>query len=121
MGKTKMALADTDYINDFDMHFDGGDMTNASLYLCTDENISDAEIETVIQSMRDAGLWSQDAAKKVAEDHKPMYTEQMRFIGALAASLNGKTFYATAFDHEKFKYTPSRWQQWRDFLTSNFS
>lgn len=120
-GNTNMALTGTDYINNFDMHFDGGDMTNASLYLCTDGSFSDSEIETVIQSMRDAGLWSTDAAKKVAEDHKPMYAEQMQFIGALAASLNGKTFHAAAYDHEKFKYTPDRWQQWQDFLSANYA
>lgn len=120
-GESTMALTGTDYINHFNMHFDGGDMINASLYLCTDSSISDAEIETVIQAMREAGLWSADPAKTVADEHKPMYAEQMQFIGAVAASLHGKTFHAAAYDHEKFKYTPSRWQEWQSFLAANFA
>lgn len=115
-----MTLSGTDYINKFTMHFDGADMTNASLYLCTDETLSDSEINTIIQGLRDAGLWSADSAKTVPNEHKPMYAEQMQFIGAVKASINGKTFHAAAYNHQKFKYTPSRWKEWKAYLAANY-
>ena len=34
-----MALSSTDLINNFEMYFDGTDMTNASLYLCIDSSV----------------------------------------------------------------------------------
>lgn len=115
-----MALSGTDYINNFTMHFDRTDMTNASLYLCNDATLSDGEINTIIQDLRDADLWSADPAKTVPEEHKPMYAEQMQFVGAIEATFNGKTFYAVAYDHEKFKYTPSRWQAWKTYLEAHY-
>ena len=115
-----MALTGIDYINNFTMYFDGTDMTNASLYLCVGEDISEAETQAIIAAMRKAGLWSADAAKTVPAEHKPMYAEQMQFIGAVAASTGGKTFHAAAYDHEKFKYTPTRWAEWKAFLAANF-
>ena len=115
-----MALSGTDYINKFTMYFDGTDMTNASLYLCRGEELTDSDIESIIQAMRDAGFWSKDPAKTVPDEHKPMYAEQMQFIGAAEASFEGKTFYAAAYDHEKFKYTPVRWDEWKAFLAANF-
>ena len=115
-----MALSGTDYINSFDMHFDGTDMTNASLYLCVGDDLGDDDIQGIIQAMRDAGLWSADPAKTVPDEHKPMYAEQMQFMGAVEASVNGKTFHAAAYDHEKFKYTASRWEEWKAFLAANY-
>ena len=115
-----MALSATDYINNFNMYFDGTDMTNASLYLCIDEHLTDEDAQSIIQAMRDAGLWSPDTAKTVPDEHKPMYAEQMQFIGAVEVSLNGSAFHGAAYDHEKFKYTPSRWQEWKTFLTNNY-
>ena len=116
-----MSLSGTDYINNFTMHFDGSDMTNASLYLCTDKTLSDDEVESIIQGLRGAGLWSAEPAKTVPDEHKPMYAEQMVFIGAVEASINGKTFYAAAYDHEKFKYTASRWAEWQTYLAANYA
>lgn len=115
-----MSLSGTDYINNFNMHFDGTDMTNASLYLCVDEEFSASEIESIIQNMRAAGLWSSEPGKTVPDEHKPMYADQMQFIGAVQASLNGKAFHAAAYDHDKFKYTPSRWEEWKAYLAVNY-
>lgn len=115
-----MALSGTDYINNFTMYFDGTDMTNASLYLCVGKDLSETETQAIISTMRKAGLWSADAAKTVPAEHKPMYAEQMQFIDAVTASTDGKTFHAAAYDHEKFKYTPTRWQAWKNFLNENY-
>ncbi len=76
-----MSLSATDLINNFEMYFDGTDMTNASLYLCIDSAVGDNGAQTIIESMRNTGLWSGDAAKTVPAEHKPMYAEQMKFIG----------------------------------------
>ena len=115
-----MALSGTDLINDFDMHFDGSDMTNASLYLCADSNLTDSDIETLITALRNGGLWSGDAAKTVPAEHKPMYAEQMEFIGHVSGKVNGKLFYVCAYNHEKFPYQPSRWAEWKNFIAENY-
>lgn len=115
-----MALTGTDYINNFTMYFDGADMTNASLYLCVSDDLGEDDVQGIIQAMRDGGLWSAEAAKTVPAEHKPMYAEQMQFIGAVTASTGGKTFHAAAYDHDKFKYTPTRWEEWKAFLAANF-
>jgi hypothetical protein len=115
-----MTLSGTDYIHNFTMYFDGNDMTNASLYLCIGDDLSPGHAHSIVQAMRDAGLWSAQPAKTVPDEQKPMYAEQMQFIGAVTASLMGKTFHAAAYDHEKFKYTPTRWQEWQEFLAANY-
>ncbi len=109
-----------DYINKFRLYFDGADMTNASLYLCFEENCPDNVAQEVIATLRQAGLWSPEPAKTVADEQKPMYAAQMQFIDALTAAVNNETFYATAYDHEKFKYTPTRWQAWKACLEANY-
>ena len=115
-----MALSGKDYINKFTLYFDGGDMTNASLYLCIGGNLSVGHAHSIIHSMREAGLWSEEPAKTVPDEQKPMYAEQMNFIGAVEASLDGKSFHAAAYDHEKFKYSPSRWEEWKKHLADKY-
>ncbi len=115
-----MAFTGVDYINNFDLYFDGADMTNASLYLCIGEPLSPGHAHSIVDAMRKAGLWSTEPAKTVPDEQKPMYAEQMQFIGAVEAALDGKPFYAAAYDHDKFKYTPSRWEEWQAFLSENY-
>ena len=115
-----MTLSAADYINNFTLYFDGGDVTNASLYLCIGKELSPGHAHSIIHSMREAGLWSEEPAKTVPNEQKPMYVEQMRFIGAVEASLDGKPFHAAAYDHDKFKYTPSRWQEWKSYLAKKY-
>lgn len=115
-----MTLSAADYINNFELYFDGTDKTNGSLYLCIGDDLSPGHAHSIIEGMRKAGLWSADPAKTVPDEQKPMYVEQMQFIGAIDASLNGKIFHAAAYDHEKFKYTPSRWEEWKTFLSANY-
>ena len=115
-----MTLSAADYINNFELYFDGTDKTNGSLYLCIGDDLSPGHAHSIIEAMRKAGLWSAEPAKTIPEEQKPMYVEQMQFIGAVDASLNGKTFHAAAYDHEKFKYTPSRWEEWKAFLSANY-
>ena len=115
-----MSLSATDLINNFEMYFDGTDMTNASLYLCIDSAVGDSRAQAIIEAMRAAGLWSADAAKTVPAEHKPMYVEQMKFIGYVSGKTDGKAFHASAYDHEKFPYNAGRWEEWKRFIAANY-
>ena len=115
-----MALSSIDLINNFEMYFDGSDMTNASLYLCIDASVGDNAAQTIIEAMRASGLWSADTAKTVPAEHKLMYVEQMKFIGYVSGKIDGKEFYASAYDHEKFPYNTGRWEEWKHFIAANY-
>jgi len=121
MSSSENNVSGTDLINNFEMYFDGADMTNASLYLCLSGDSSDGDAQAVIAAMRDASLWSADAAKTVPAEQKPMYAEQMQFIGSVSGQINGKVFHAAAYNHEKFPYNADRWQAWQDFIAANLS
>ena len=115
-----MSLSAGELINNFEMYFDGSDMTNASLYLCIDSTVGDSAAQGIIATMRAAGLWSADPAKTVPAEHKPMYVEQMKFIGYVSGKVDGNTFHASAYDHEKFPYNAERWQEWQGFIAANY-
>ena len=115
-----MALSGTDLINRFELYFDGADMANASLYLCVDDSLGDAGVQRVIAALREAGLWSEAAAKTVPAEHKPMYAEQMQFVGSSSGRLDGKTFHIAAYDHPKYPCQPGRWQAWQDCIAKQF-
>jgi len=115
-----MPLSATELINNFAMYFDGTDMSNASLYLCIDAALGDSGAQSIIEAMRADGLWSDDAAKIVPAEHKPMYVEQMKFIGYVSGKVDGKAFHASAYDHEKFPYNAGRWQEWQGFIAANY-
>ncbi|MEH6543280.1 MAG: hypothetical protein V7721_05005 [Porticoccaceae bacterium] len=116
-----MSLSGTDLINHYQLYFDSGDMTNASLYLCASSDLSETDIQAIITAMRNKNLWSADAAKTVSAEHKPMYAEQMQFIGSISGQVNEKPFHAAAYNHEKFPYNTERWQAWQDFIAANFA
>lgn len=115
-----MALSGTDLINQFELYFDGADQTNASLYLCIDDTLGDDCAQRIIGALRHAGLWSEAAAKKVPAEHKPMYAEQMKFIGYRSAHFEGETFHIAAYDHPKFPSNAQRWQAWQDFVAKTY-
>ncbi|MBQ0720384.1 MAG: hypothetical protein KBT88_02590 [Gammaproteobacteria bacterium] len=115
-----MSLSATDLINNFEMYFDGSDMSNASLYLCIDAKLSDDDAQAIIETLRASGLWSADAAKTVPAEHKPMYAEQMEFIGYVSGKIDGKVFHASAYNHEKFPYNAGRWEEWKSFIAANY-
>lgn len=114
-----MSPSGTDLINNYELFFDGADINNASLYICVTADMSN-EAQTIISAMRDNNLWSTDKAKTVPPEHKPMYAEQMQFIGYIPGQINDKTFYIAAYNHEKFPHQEKRWQDWQTFIISNF-
>lgn len=115
-----MALSGTDLINQFALYFDGADKNNSSLYLCVDDTLGDAGAQRIIAALRHAGLWSDTAAKTVPAEQKPMYAEQMKFIGQAAGHFEGETFHIAAYDHPKFPSNPQRWQAWQDFVAKTY-
>ncbi|MEQ8660717.1 MAG: hypothetical protein RLW62_07865, partial [Gammaproteobacteria bacterium] len=63
------ATLDTATIVDhYDLHFDGGDKANGSLYVCTPRGA--ATPAGAIAALRAAGLWSAAAVKTVADDQR---------------------------------------------------
>lgn len=116
-----MALSGTDLINNFQLYFDGADMTNASLYLCIGADLTDADAQAIIATLRDEKLWSAEPAKTVPDAHKPMYAKEMQFIGSVSGKCAGKTFLAAAYDHPKFTYNPARWEQWKAAIGKKFA
>lgn len=115
-----MPLSGTDLINDFELYFDGADMTNASLYVCVGADLTDADAQAVIATLRGDNLWSAEPAKIVPEAHKPMYAKEMKFIDYISGKYAGKTFHAAAYDHPKFACNPARWEQWKATIGSKF-
>ncbi|MBL4780872.1 MAG: hypothetical protein JKX92_01410 [Porticoccaceae bacterium] len=115
-----MSFSATELINNFDMYFDGSDMSNASLYLCIDTAVGDSGAQRIIAAMRAKELWSADAAKTVPAEHKPMYAEQMQFIGYVSGKVDGQAFHAAAYDHEKFPYNAARWQEWKNHIAATY-
>lgn len=115
-----MAVSGTDLINNFQLYFDGADMTNASLYLCIGADLTDADAQTIIAALRAENLWSAEPAKTVPEAHKPMYAKEMQFIGSVAGKYAGKTFHAAAYNHPKFPYHPARWEEWKGVIGKKF-
>ncbi len=115
-----MPLSATDLINHFEMYFDGADMSNASLYLCIDSAVGDSGAQVIIAAMRDAGLWSAEAAKTVPAEHKLMYAEQMQFIGYVSGKIDDKEFHASAYDHQKFPYKAERWEEWKNHIAATY-
>jgi len=115
-----MPLSATDLINNFEMYFDGTDMTNASLYLCIDSAVGESGAQGIIEAMRAGNLWSSGTAKIVPAEHKPMYAEQMEFIGYVSGKCEDKEFHASAYNHEKFPYNTERWEEWKRFIAANY-
>jgi hypothetical protein len=44
-----------------------------------------------------------------------MYAEQMKFIGYVSGTIDGKEFHACAYDHEKLPYNAQRWEELKRF------
>ena len=115
-----MALSGTDLINQFELYFDGADKNNSSLYLCVDDTLGDASAQRIITALRHAGLWSDATAKTVPAAQKPMYAEQMTFLGYKSGHFEGEVFHVAAYDHPKFPSNPQRWQAWQDYIAKNY-
>jgi len=103
-------------IHDNDLYFDGGDPANGSLYLCAVPGTPQAQVETVIDVLRGAGLWSASPVKQVPEAQKDAYAEQMQFVGSFSFIHGTVALTAARFDHPKYPSNAERWEAWQKTL-----
>lgn len=105
----------TDAIVDgFDLRFDAGDELNGSLYVCTARG-SEAPTAALAR-LRDAGLFSADAEKAVAEEQRDAYRAGLEFVDAAAFDDGGQLVVLARFDHPKFPSDAARWAAWVDTM-----
>lgn len=103
-------------IYDNDLYFDGGDAANGSLYLCALPGTPPSQVETVIDYLRSAGLWSAAAPKQVPEAQKKAYAEQMQYIGSFSFTRGTVALTAARYDHPKYPSSAERWEAWQKAL-----
>jgi hypothetical protein len=112
--------------------FDPADKLNGSLYLgfpITEQDQSAAEpsaemralFESVINKMRDAGLWSNEPFSVVPDKHRQAYKDQLILKEALELEDSERIALPQGaiiarFDHEKFPSNDERWQAWVSFF-----
>lgn len=98
-------------VDNYDLTFDGGDQSNASLYLATQRGAASPAAALAI--LRNAGLWSADAEKQVADDQREAYKAGLAFVAAEAYRDGAGHFLLTRFDHPKFPSDAERWAAWQ--------
>lgn len=99
-------------IDNYDLSFDPGDALNGSLYLCLARDASDTLLKELIQSLREAGLWSNEPHKEVADEQRAAYKDQLQFVAALRYNKDGEEVLIARFDHPKFPSSAERFQLW---------
>ena len=97
-------------VDHHEMVFDAGDTQNGSLYVCL--ALGSAAAHPVIDALRGAGLWSDDAPKQVSEDQRPAYRDGLRYVDAAVFADGEQAFLLARFDHPKFPSDSTRWGEW---------
>jgi hypothetical protein len=105
-------------IHKYDLFFDHADPLNASLYLCVPAGAGDLAVYAAIGRLGDAGLWSNQPAKSVAENQKPAYAEQMRFVACLEFHTKAGVLLLARYTHPKFVSNDDRWGKWATCLSA---
>lgn len=105
-------------VHRYELFFDAGDSLNASLYLCTGIGASDDAVNAAIDRLRQAGLWSAQPAKQVADAQRSAYAEQMQFIACVELQVAEGVLLAARYTHPRFASSDDRWQQWIACLSS---
>jgi len=105
-------------VHRYELYFDPADPLNASLYLCSPIGASDVVANTAITKLRDAGLWSLQPAKQVADTQRPAYAEQMRFIACVELQTSDGVLLLARYTHPKFASDEARWQKWIERLSA---
>ena len=108
-------------INQHTMTFDPADKKNGSLYLCVDPSIAPGtNVDLVIDQLRSAGYWSDEAPKQVPDEHRAAYEEQLELLEVVSFRDADSPFLAARFDHEKFPSDDERWQSWLATLEQHY-
>lgn len=99
-------------VHRYELYFDPADSLNASLYLCSPIGTDDGAVQAAIDKLRNAGLWSAQPAKQVADAQRSAYAEQMRFIACTEWQTDEGVLLAARYTHPKFASDEARWQKW---------
>lgn len=92
------------------MSFDPGDKKNGSLYVCdVEKGVAGAAL---VQSLREAGLWSAVEAKTVGDEQKAAYKGGLQFNEAREYAISGHRVVLLRCDHPKFPSDAERWAAW---------
>ncbi len=93
-----------------DLSFDPGDQANGSLYACTPRG--SGAPQAVIAALREAGLWSADEVRQVADDQRQAYRDGLEFVAAAAFRGADGDVLLARFDHPRFPSDAARWEAW---------
>ena len=103
-------------VDGYDLVFDPGDKLNSSLYLCTPRGGDATDALRLLASLRAADLWSDDLEKRVADDQRQAYKDELEFIEARAYHTDGGHVAVARFNHPKFASDEGRWRAWVDCI-----
>ena len=103
-------------VDGYDLMFDQGDKLNSSLYLCTPRGGDATDALRLLASLRAADLWSDDLEKRVADDQRQAYKDELEFIEARAYRTDGGHVAVARFNHPKFPSDQGRWRAWVDCI-----
>ena len=100
-------------IDGYTLSFDPGDKLNGSLYLGTSRQGEPGPEHTpIIESLRNAGLWSDTESRQIADDQREDYKAGLDFVEAVQYEGERGGFIVARFDHPKYPSSESRWQAW---------
>jgi hypothetical protein len=108
-------------IDGHELSFDASDPLNGSLYLC--EPLGSRGIvlsSSLLDALREAGIWSADAPKSVPDEQRSAYKEQLVLVDTAAYQQNDVAFLIARFDHLKYPSDAARWDAWTAFFDSRF-
>ncbi len=102
-------------IEQYSLTFDPGDKRNGSLYIGYKRE-GDFDLTLLIAALRAENIWSADAFKQVADEHRAAYKEQLDFVEAFSYKIDGATLLIARFDHPQYPSDEERWQAWVQFF-----
>jgi hypothetical protein len=114
-------MTNANVIDNHELTFDPGDPLNGSLYLCQGQDHTSTGLDSVIAALRAAQLWSDDEPKRVPDEQRAAYKEQLQFVEAVTYSLPDGTLLIARFDHAKFPSDQSRWDSWKDAFDASYA
>lgn len=110
----------TAIIMEWQLVFDRGDPLNGSLYICRrPAEESDAALAVAVDRLREAGLWSDEMPREVLDSQKAVYCEQLSFLEAATASVDGAVLLLARYDHPRFPSDADRYRAWCRCLGAN--
>ena len=117
-GAGPIELSTAHIVDNYRLCFDGGDMVNASLYVCTPG--AGTQVHAVVDHLVAAGLWSAEPPKLVGDDQRSAYRDGLEFVDAAVFADGATHFVLGRFDHPKFPSDDTRWRAWLDAVAAAY-